>query len=117
MGHLKPGDTIQFIAIDYAQAVALESAQTASLRDLRYIAPENNLPGSVSQEPVLKRLTYSQSDGLPEMCVRQAGDRYLLVEYGEQVLDLELRFRVHALMQQLQSQHLPGVLDLMSCIR
>ena len=39
------------------------------------------------------------------------------VEYGEQVLDLELRFRVHALMQQLQSQHLPGVLELTPGIR
>jgi urea carboxylase len=117
MGQLKPGDTIQFIAIDCAQAVALESAQTASLRDLRYIAPEKSPPDAISQEPVLKRLTYSQSDGLPEMCVRQAGDRYLLVEYGEQVLDLELRFRVHALMQQLQSQHLPGVLELTPGIR
>ena len=117
MGQLKPGDTIQFIAIDYAQAVALESAQTASLRDLRYIAPEKIPPDAISQEPVLKRLTYSQSDGLPEMCVRQAGDRYLLVEYGEQVLDLELRFRVHALMRQLQSQHLPGVLELTPGIR
>ena len=41
---LKPGDTIQFIAIDCAQAVALESARTASLSELRYIAPEKNLP-------------------------------------------------------------------------
>ena len=30
---------------------------------------------------------------------RAAGDRYLLVEYGPNVLDLDLRFRVHALEQ------------------
>ena len=34
---------------------------------------------------------------------RADGDRYLLVEYGPNVLDLNLRFRVHALEQQLRA--------------
>jgi urea carboxylase len=38
---------------------------------------------------------------------RQAGDAYLLVEYGPLVLDLELRFRVHALMDWLKA-HRPS---------
>ena len=36
-------------------------------------------------------------------CYRAAGDRYLLVEYGPNVLDLNLRFRVHALEQLLRA--------------
>ncbi|MBV8885759.1 MAG: carboxyltransferase domain-containing protein, partial [Chroococcidiopsidaceae cyanobacterium CP_BM_RX_35] len=48
---------------------------------------------------------------------RQAGDKYLLVEYGPLVLDLNLRFRVHALMEWLKANHLPGILDLTPGIR
>jgi urea carboxylase len=53
----------------------------------------------------------------PAVCYRQAGDNYLLVEYGPLVLDLELRFRVHALMDWLQSQRVRGVLELTPGIR
>lgn len=55
--------------------------------------------------------------GTPAVCYRQAGDNYLLVEYGPLALDLELRFRVHALMDWLQRQKIRGVLELTPGIR
>jgi urea carboxylase len=48
---------------------------------------------------------------------RPSGDDYLLVEYGPQVLDIRLRFRVHALMLALREQGHPGVLELTPGIR
>jgi urea carboxylase len=48
---------------------------------------------------------------------RRAGDKYLLVEYGPLVLDLNLRFRVHALMTRLQADVVPGIFDLTPGIR
>jgi len=48
---------------------------------------------------------------------RRAGDDYLLIEFGPPVLDLELRFRVHALMLWLEKRDLPGILDLTPGIR
>ena len=36
----------------------------------------------------------SEEPGQPPVVYRMAGDTYLLVEYGEMVLDLNLRFRV-----------------------
>jgi urea carboxylase len=39
------------------------------------------------------------ADERPSVTYRRAGDAYLLIEYGPIVLDLSLRFRVHALMQ------------------
>ena len=56
-------------------------------------------------------------DTSPRVVYRQAGDKYLLVEYGELVLDLELRFRVHSLMQWLQSAAIDGVHELTPGIR
>jgi urea carboxylase len=53
----------------------------------------------------------------PEVRYRRSGDRNLLVEYGPPVLDLALRFRVHALMENLHRSALPGVLDLTPGIR
>src|SRR5207253_209408 len=48
---------------------------------------------------------------------RADGDRNLLIEYGPNVLDLNLRFRVHALEQNLRGAALPGILDITPGIR
>ncbi len=53
----------------------------------------------------------------PCVVYRRAGDRYLLVEYGPIVLDLELRFRVHALMIEVEQRRLAGVIELTPGIR
>jgi len=48
---------------------------------------------------------------------REAGDGYLLIEYGPPVLDLNLRFRVHALMSWIEGARVTGVTDLTPGIR
>ncbi|MEI8641803.1 carboxyltransferase domain-containing protein [Pseudoalteromonas sp. Hal099] len=48
---------------------------------------------------------------------RQAGDKFLLAEYGELILDLNLRARVQALLEALQKERLNGVLELTPGIR
>jgi urea carboxylase len=53
----------------------------------------------------------------PAIAYRRAGDCNVLVEYGEQRLDLELRFRVHALMNALAATNPPGIIDLTPGIR
>ncbi len=55
--------------------------------------------------------------GRPSVTYRRAGDRYLLVEYGEPVLDIELRVRVHLLMERLTAAGVPGIVDLTPGIR
>ncbi len=53
----------------------------------------------------------------PGVVVRADGDRNLLVEYGPNVLDLNLRFRAHALEQQLRAAALPGIIDITPGVR
>jgi urea carboxylase len=48
---------------------------------------------------------------------RRAGDKYLLIEYGPPVLDLELRLRVHALMSRLEAAQFDGIIELTPGIR
>jgi urea carboxylase len=53
----------------------------------------------------------------PGIVVRAAGDRYLLLEFGDNVLDLNLRFRVHALETQLRALNLAGIIDITPGVR
>jgi urea carboxylase len=53
----------------------------------------------------------------PGVVIRADGDRYLLVEYGPNVLDLNLRFRVHALEERLRDLRLPGIIDITPGVR
>jgi urea carboxylase len=123
LGQLKAGDTVRFHAIHIEQALALQAAQDAYLAGT---GPAPVLPTGVPAHDVGQVLSPildqrpAQGDS-PARCIRQAGDRYVLIEYGPLVLDLELRFRVHALMQALQAQRdqgrLPGVVDMTPGIR
>jgi urea carboxylase len=117
IGQLKPGDTIRFHCIGFAEAHARLHAQNAAVTTLerQAIAPQKSLiPGS-SASPALYRA--EASGDRPAVCYRQSGDGYLLVEYGPLMLDLELRFRVHALMQWIEQHRLPGIIDLTPGIR
>jgi urea carboxylase len=61
---------------------------------------------AVPASPILHEIP--ESPGQVAVTYRQAGDKYILVEYGPLVLDLNLRFRAHALMEQLKSKSVAG---------
>jgi allophanate hydrolase subunit 1 len=56
-------------------------------------------------------------DGRPAVTYRSAGDRFLLVEYGEMELDLTLSFRVLSVERELSARALQGVFDLAPGLR
>jgi len=53
----------------------------------------------------------------PKVVYRLAGDAYLLVEYGEMTLDLDIRFRVSSLEQSIKSIPVEGVLETVPGVR
>jgi urea carboxylase len=108
IGQLKPGDLVRFRAISLAQATALEREQDRSIETLSGALPE--LPEKAMREvPILRQR--------PGLVCRADGDRYLLVEYGPNMLDLNLRFRVHALEERLRHTGLRGILDITPGVR
>ena len=109
MGQLKAGDTVRFRRITLAEANARELEQDSAIAAL---APQQASSHSTMLEPAVE-----YRDSQRDICYRRAGDKYLLVEYGPLVLDLALRFRVHALMQWLEARAVHGVIDLTPGIR
>jgi urea carboxylase len=114
MGQLKPGDIVRFHAISGEQAAQMEEELEASIEKLSGSFPR--LPDARTQEaPILRR--QAAAGRAPGIVCRADGDRHLLVEYGPNVLDLDVRFRVHALQEQLQKAGLPGIIDITPGVR
>jgi urea carboxylase len=133
VGQLKAGDTVRW------RPVSLEEARRMRVRQ------EGEIGSLVAGQPLTPTLSpadrgegagrtdrgeggggdrkgavlVQREDGVdrPSITVRQDGDAAVLVEYGAMVLDLDLRFRVHALMRWLRQRALPGIIDLTPGIR
>ena len=119
IGQLKAGDKVKFIPVSYAQAKALDQTYHQSLiasdTDEVNFNPIFHAENDTLENAVLAT-RIGQAD-LPSVTYRPAGNSYLLVEYGDLVLDLNLRFRIHALMQWVKEQNIHGIIDLTPGIR
>ncbi len=127
LGQLRPNNRIRFKRLTPDEAFAAEAAQERMFDGLQSSAPaparaaptlraarrETGRNGSC--EAVLAKLP--ARGNAPAVVYRRAGDKYMLIEYGPPVLDLELRLRVHALMTRLEEARLPGIIEMTPGIR
>ena len=114
IGQVKPNDKIHFYPITFDQALKLEIEQDESITKLKPL----NTPISISLLSSLVKvssciLTELPSTKIrPSVLYRQAGDHYILIEYGEMHLDLRYRFRVHFLIEELKINNpINGILE------
>jgi urea carboxylase len=115
MGQLKAGDKIRFKKVSQEDASNYEKSQNAMVASLAGEPVSLIITSATNHSPILTQTLETSSQ--IKVVYRQSGDKYLLIEYGELVLDLNLRFRVHALMQWLESQQIKGIIDLTPGIR
>ncbi|MFG2521495.1 5-oxoprolinase/urea amidolyase family protein [Streptomyces sp. NPDC048527] len=87
LGQLRPGDTVRFTPV--------------------------TITGERRPDIVDGGILYQNDD----TTYRRSGDDNVLVEYGPMQLDLALRMRVHALMEALTAQAVPGITGLTPGIR
>ncbi|MFF1758661.1 5-oxoprolinase/urea amidolyase family protein [Streptomyces sp. NPDC058266] len=87
LGQLRPGDTVRFTPV--------------------------TITGERRPDIVDGGILYQSDD----TTYRRSGDDNVLVEYGPMQLDLALRMRVHALMEALTAQAVPGITGLTPGIR
>ncbi len=113
IGQLKPGDKVRFCRLSLAEAIQKELEVDRQIETLLpTVAPQvKEIPSSA----ILRQIPADSQQ--VAVTYRQAGDKYLLIEYGQLVLDLNLRFQVHGLMTWLIANPLPGILDLTPGIR
>jgi urea carboxylase len=117
LGQLRPNDRVRFKRLTPQEALRAEEDQEQLIETLRAAPAPQSLDAKSTglDSPIVASLP--QQGTAPAVAYRRAGDKYLLVEYGTQVLDLELRLRVHALMSWLEQALLPGIIELTPGIR
>jgi urea carboxylase len=106
-GQLRAGDTVRFRQVTNANAIVMAHTIDMALETFRSALPS---PKSEGPEPAVLRRG-------ADIVYRASGDRYLLMEVGPNELDLNLRFRIHALEQLLREQKLKGIVDITPGIR
>ncbi|MDR7158198.1 urea carboxylase [Arthrobacter sp. BE255] len=135
LGQLRPGDKVRFVPVRASQAPSAKdlgpgrqlvlpgdaswsgdvAKVTAAGITAAASAPAVSISRGDGDDGVLGRVP--EGTGRPAVTYRRSGDDNLLVEYGEMVLDLGLRARVHALHQHLEQLRVPGIVDLTPGIR
>lgn len=113
LGQLHPGDKVRFrlLALEQAKEMRLKQKQNIEYRDTIVSLPREIL----NLKPEYAILIDEEVDNTRIM-IRLDGEENILVEFGEMVLDIELRFRVHVLMQEINKAKLP-IIDLTPGIR
>ncbi|MGJ8635063.1 MAG: 5-oxoprolinase/urea amidolyase family protein, partial [Luteolibacter sp.] len=110
VGQLKPGDRVKFLPVE------LEMAREQAERVEEWIETGGEypvLPLGEAEEMIVGRSVCQGED----VVIRRAGDEYVLLEIGEMVLDLRLRFLVHLLYEWLKAEERDGFVDLTPGIR
>ncbi|MCC5649863.1 urea carboxylase [Nostoc sp. XA013] len=110
IGQLKPGNTVQFRRLTFDQALHQELQSDRQIQTLQVGESMASVADGSEYQAIVAEIP--ATDDQIAVTYRQASDKYLLIEYGDLVLDLKLRFRVHELMTHLQTNPIDGVLEL-----
>lgn len=109
LGQLAPGDKLRLKAVTEAEARRVRQEQNAANAGRR-ISQRH----VASKEPDIENAIVLRHE---DVCVRRAGDEALLVEFGTNTLDIELRLRVHAFQTAIEMERLRGVVETTAGIR
>ncbi|GAK65887.1 urea carboxylase [Moesziomyces antarcticus] len=128
-GQMKPSDTLHFVAVTYAQA------QEVARRIARYLSQVHKAVETQCSEgveplemavdaPVYAQADYGASKSIlasidevagerPKVQIRSAGDRFVVMEYGDMTADIINRCRIELLVRELtKTKASRGIVDL-----
>ena len=116
LGQLRAGDRVRLLPITHADALVRIEHNEQNLATLGAASPAPAAPHSPAPDAAV--LHFDPADATrPALTIRRAGDAHILVEFGPNVLDLDLRVRVHALHEALGRRDIEGVAELAPGIR
>jgi urea carboxylase len=108
IGQLRPGDTVRFHALTFEQALSMNEQIANTIGTLAADLPALPVHQRMPVESAVLISQPGEAD-VPAMVTRSDGDRYLLIEFGPNILDLSLRLRVHALEASIKEASLPAL--------
>jgi len=125
VGQLCAGDKVRFVPVTHESALQelnyleqeILNPNSVSLADVDRWPPGKDLTTSISVSTNTKPVIEEFQVGTTQARIRLSGDSWLLLEFGEMVLDIELRFLAHRLMLALQALQLNGLKELTPGIR
>ena len=107
LGQLVPGDQIQLQLVDQNQAREISEAQATWIEHDQTKLPEAPRLNVSESGPATKILLYEAND----VTIRQAGQEWILLEFGAAVLDIRVRILVGEFAKTLNKSKLPGIVE------
>lgn len=116
VGQLRSGDKVKFVPVTPEQAAILREYNEALLKNPA--GKHASVPEfSVAEIGTPVVAEFHEKDEMLHIVCRQDGDACLLLEFGPAVIDLRLRFTVHAWMLSLEAMKIPAIIDITPGIR
>lgn len=119
VGQVKPGDQIRFVPVSYEAAREMKESQDHSIVSLDSTSLKSlnkSLELTTPENPILAQIA-KRSDLSPKVTYRQAGDRYILVEYGENEMDFNISYRIDRLIRLVEKHQTIGIVEMSQGVR
>lgn len=109
IGQARPGDTIRFFPVTIEDAIDMGQALLNRINGIE------EAPKDTAQVDIFNCVLCSKDVGPISVTVRQAGDRYVLVELGDNIMDLNLTYAIDVLISSLSQAD--GVIEMSRGVR
>ncbi|KND93216.1 Urea amidolyase [Tolypocladium ophioglossoides CBS 100239] len=110
LGQARPGDTIRLHAIGTEIALRLDKELDGAIQDLRELPRLEDFCGADGESRSASAVAGEIRCGVEKIVARQAGDRAMILEFGEgEVFDLRQSFKIHAFCQNHRRKPIEGV--------
>ncbi|EDO14642.1 hypothetical protein Kpol_299p2 [Vanderwaltozyma polyspora DSM 70294] len=120
VGQVKSGDSIKFHPISYEGSRKLFQALDFKINYLKSLENEielNQVILSKFENPILREIHSSDHDSVLSVKYRQAGDRYILVEFGENKLDFNISYHIHSIIKNVEELQIKGIVEMSQGVR
>ena len=113
LGQLVPGDEVQLQLVDQHQATQISKAQAQWLDDARQRPVTVSRLGRVKESAAARIVLYQAND----VTIRQAGQEWVLLEFGEAIIDVGARVLIGDFAKLVTDSALPGVVEMIPGVR
>ena len=113
LGQLVPGDEVQLQLVDQHQATQISKAQAQWLDDARQRPVTVSRLGRVKESAAARIVLYQGND----VTIRQAGQEWVLLEFGEAIIDVGARVLIGDFAKLVTDSGLPGVVEMIPGVR